>query len=427
MSLTLGSRIGPYEVVVPIGAGAMGEVYRARDTRLARMVAIKVLTATDPRRIARLEREARAISRVSHPHICALHDIGREHGLAYLVMEYLEGETLARRLEAGAVRLDQALSIAIQICEALDAAHTAGVIHRDLKPGNVMLTSSGVKLLDFGLAKLREVEPDPNVPASTQSVLLTEDGVVLGTYPYMAPEQVAGGHVDGRADIFALGVVLYEMVSGTHPFDAPTRAGVAAAILTREPAGLSSVFSNVPPALDRIVEKCLVKDPEARWQTARDLASELRWIAQDVEGRSHDKSPARSDHTHRHRRLVWGGIVSVAVLLAGAIALWELIARGLVIGETPIPRFTQVTFRAGTISSARFGPDAETFIYSATWQGQPYELFMSRSGSAESRALGMSGRMRWRHRTGDSSGELRRLLVMHSIRSMPAAHGRWRS
>ncbi len=231
----------------------MGDVYRARDTRLARMVAIKVLARTDARRIARLEREARAISRVSHPYICALHDIGRQDGLEYLVMEYLEGETLARRLEGGALQLDVALSIAIQMCEALDAAHSAGVIHRDLKPSNVMLTPGGVKLLDFGLAKLRDPEPDPNLPASTQSGFSTEDGAVVGTYPYMAPEQVAGGHVDGRADIFALGVVMYEMASGVRPFDAPTRAEVAAAILTRQPPVLSSLCSQVPAALDRVV------------------------------------------------------------------------------------------------------------------------------------------------------------------------------
>ena len=390
MSLTLGSRIGPYEVVVPVGAGAMGEVYRARDTRLARMVAIKVLQATDLRGIARLEREAKAISRVSHPHICALHDIGHEDGLAYLVMEYLEGDTLARRLEAGAVGLDQALSIAIQICEALDAAHTAGVIHRDLKPGNVMLTSSGVKLLDFGLAKLREVEPDPNLPASTQSGLRTEDGAVLGTYPYMAPEQVAGGHVDRRADIFALGVVMYEMVSGARPFEAPTRAGLAAAILTREAPSLSSTCSAVPLALDRVVERCLAKDPEARWQTARDLASELRWIAGDGESRVRDTATIPADHRQRHRRLALIGTGSVAGLIAGALAVWGLIARGFLVGNAPIPRFTQVTFRAGTVLSARFAPDGETIIYSAAWNGQPYQLFMSRLGSAESRPLGVT-------------------------------------
>jgi eukaryotic-like serine/threonine-protein kinase len=390
MSLTLGSRIGPYEIVVPLGVGAMGEVYRARDTRLARMVAIKILTSADPSRIARLEREARAISRVSHSHICALHDIGRQDSLAYLVMEYLEGETLAQRLERGALRLDHALSIAIQICEALDAAHTAGVIHRDLKPSNVMLTSAGVKLLDFGLAKLRELEQDPHRPASTQSGLLTEDGAVLGTYPYMAPEQVAGGSVDGRADIFALGVVIYEMVSGTRPFDAPTRAGLAAAILTHEPPGLSTVCSGVPLALDRVVERCLVKDPEARWQTARDLASELLWIAEDLEDRGRDTTPIRRDHPHRQRRLVWAGIGSVAGLIAGALAVWGLSALGLIGGNTPIPRFTQVTFRSGTVLSARFAPDGETIIYSAAWNGQPYQLFMSRMDSAESRPLGVT-------------------------------------
>jgi eukaryotic-like serine/threonine-protein kinase len=390
MPLTLGSRIGPYEIVVPLGAGAMGEVYRARDTRLARMVAIKVLAAADPRRIGRLEREARAISRVSHPHICALHDIGHQDGLAYLVMEYLEGETLAQRLERGALQLGEALSVALQICEALDAAHTAGVVHRDLKPGNVMLTASGVKLLDFGLAKLREPDPNPDRPGSTQSGLMTEDGAVLGTYPYMAPEQITGGHVDAGADIFALGVVIYEMVSGRRPFDAPTRTALAAAILTHEPAGLAAVRSGVPAALDRVVGKCLAKDPKARWQTARDLASELRWIAEDAEGRGHHTSVTPRDRTKRSRRRAWPAVGVVAGLIAGAVAVWGLTARGLIGGRTSIPRFTQATFRAGTVLSARFAPDGETIIYSAAWNGNPYELFTSRMGSAETRSLGIS-------------------------------------
>ena len=368
----------------------MGEVYRARDTRLARIVAIKVLAAADPHRIARVEREARAISRVSHPNICALHDIGYQDGVAYLVMEYLDGDTLARRLERGSLPLNEALSVAIQISDALDAAHTSGVIHRDLKPGNVMVTSSGIKLLDFGLAKLREIEPDPNVGLSTQSALLTEDGAVLGTYPYMAPEQVAGGDVDRRADIFALGVVLYEMVSGTRPFDAPTRAGLAAAILTCEPPGLWSLCPAVPPALDRVVKRCLVKDPEGRWQTARDLASELRWIAGHVDGGGRDKPATPRDCPERRRRLAAAAIGNVAGLIVGAVAVWALIASGLIRGNTSIPRFTQVTFRGGTISSARFAPDGDTIIYSAAWNGQPYQLFVSRMGSAESRALGVT-------------------------------------
>lgn len=391
MSLSAGTRIGPYEIVVPLGAGAMGDVYRARDTRLARMVAIKVLARTDARRIARLEREARAISRVSHRYICALHDIGRQDGLEYLVMEYLEGETLARRLEGGALQLDEALSIGIQMCEALDAAHSAGVIHRDLKPSNVMLTPGGVKLLDFGLAKLHDPEPDPNLPASTQSRFSTEDGAVVGTYPYMAPEQVAGGHVDGRADIFALGVVIYEMASGVRPFDAPTRAEVAAAILTRTPPVLSSLCSHVPAALDRAVQRCLAKDPEARWQTARDLASELRWIAGEVEAGRPDRPASPHEATPRRRLLAWAGIGSVAGLAVGAVVLWGLIASGLVRRTAPIPRFTQLTFRSGTIPAARFAPDGETIIYSAAWHDQPYGLYMSRTGSAEARALGITG------------------------------------
>ena len=204
--------------------------------------------------------------------------MGHEPGFTYLVMEYLEGETLAARLESGALPLPRSLTLAIEIADALDAAHRRGITHRDLKPSNIMVTPEGAKLLDFGLAKVRDADEDPNAPAATESIGLTEDGAVLGTYPYMAPEQVEGLDADARTDIFSFGVLLYEMASGRRPFEARTRAALAAAILTFDPPPLSTLCPAAPPALDRAVAKCLAKDSDARWQTARDLGSELRWI-----------------------------------------------------------------------------------------------------------------------------------------------------
>jgi eukaryotic-like serine/threonine-protein kinase len=387
-----GTRLGPYEILAPLGAGAMGQVYRARDTRLDRFVAIKVLAplpSVDQRRLHRLQREARAISRVSHPHICALHDVGRQGDLTFLVMEHLEGETLARLLEKGRVPLSRVLVVGFQIADALDAAHRRGVIHRDLKPGNVMLTADGVKLLDFGLAKMREADAGRPDAESTKSLPLTEEGAILGTYPYMAPEQVEGRPADARSDIFALGVVLHEMVTGRRAFEAESRAALAAAILTHDPPPLSTLCPSAPPLLDRVVAKCLAKDPDARWQTARDLASELRWISEESLD-SRQTRQTKPQRRSRSARLARAAIGPLAGALVAAVALWGLSARGLIGSRAPIPRFTQVTFRAGTVSSARFAPDGETIVYSAAWQAQPYGLFMSRTGSAESRSLGIT-------------------------------------
>ena len=314
MSLVAGTRIGPYEILASLGAGGMGEVYRARDPRLERAVAVKILTSARGATAAELERfqrEARAIARLSHPHICTVHDVGQQDGVAFLVMELLEGETLAERLERGAVPLDRAHVIAVQIAEALDAAHGKGVIHRDLKPSNVMLTASGVKLLDFGLAKLRdhEYEDSPNRP--TKSLQLTDQGTVLGTLPYMAPEQVEGREADARTDIFALGVVLYEMTTRCAPFQGNSRASLTAAILTHDPPPVSSLVAAAPASLDRIVKKCLTKDPDERWQSARDLASALQW-SKDDETAQHVAS--RSIDGRRRRNRTW----LVAALAVGA-------------------------------------------------------------------------------------------------------------
>src|ERR1700682_5403036 len=285
MPILPGRRLGPYEILSAIGAGGMGEVYRARDTRLDRIVAIKVLPThladrTELRE--RFEREARTIASLNHPHICTLHDIGQQDGVDFLVMEYLEGETLAQRLVKGPLSLDQVLQYAIEIADALDKAHRKGVTHRDLKPGNIMLTKSGTKLLDFGLAKLKQ-EVAPTTPVSqlpTMTKAIRGEGTILGTLQYMAPEQVEAKEVDARTDIFAFGAVVYEMATSRKAFEGKTSASVMAKIMEADPPSMTSLQPMTPPALDRVVKKCLAKEPEKRWQTASDLTDELKWITE---------------------------------------------------------------------------------------------------------------------------------------------------
>ena len=284
MALTSGTKLGPYEIQLPLGAGGMGEVYRAKDTRLDREVAIKVLPASlssDSSLKQRLEREARAVSKLSHPHICTLHDIGHQDGVDFLVMEYLEGETLEKRLLKGPLPTEQTLRYGAQIADALAMAHKIGITHRDLKPANIMLTKSGAKLLDFGLAT--QSGPAPLAAALTEMTQehskLTGVGMIVGTFQYMAPEQLEGKEADARTDIFAFGEVLYEMATGKPAFSGASRASLIAAILTTEPPPIAQLQPLTPPALERVVKKCLAKDPDERWQSARDLASELQWIA----------------------------------------------------------------------------------------------------------------------------------------------------
>jgi len=285
MALISGTRLGPYEIVSPLGAGGMGEVYRARDTRLERDVAIKVLPANLSSGASlrqRLEREAKAISKLSHPHICTLHDIGHQGGVDFLVMELVEGETLEHRLANGPLRPEQTIHFAVQMADALAKAHKLGIVHRDLKPSNIMLTKTGAKLMDFGLAK--ESARAPLAAAMTEMTAdqtkLTVEGAIIGTFQYMAPEQLEGKEADARSDIFALGEVIYEMATGKPAFNGRSRASLIAAILTVDPPPISTMQPLAPPVLERIVKKCLAKDPDDRWQCARDLASELSWIAE---------------------------------------------------------------------------------------------------------------------------------------------------
>jgi tRNA A-37 threonylcarbamoyl transferase component Bud32 len=319
MPLSNGTHLGSFEILAPIGEGGMGEVYKARDTRLDRTVAIKVLPehlADKPQLRERFEREARAVSSLNHPHICTLHDVGQQDGVDYLVMEFLEGETLAHRLNKGALPLDQALRYAIEIAAALDHAHRHGVVHRDLKPGNIMLTKMGAKVLDFGLAKVGTGFK----PAQAATMTLTEEGVILGTLQYMAPEQLEGKEADARTDIFAFGAVVYEMATGKKAFEGKSRASVMAAILERQPPPIASLQSLTPPALDHVVRTCMAKDPDARRQTAHDVMLELQWIA---EGGSQAGVPAPVvAHRKNRERLAWGlvGVAVAAAIVLGFVA-----------------------------------------------------------------------------------------------------------
>jgi eukaryotic-like serine/threonine-protein kinase len=322
MALPSGTKLGPYEIQSPLGAGGMGEVYRARDTRLERDVALKVLPAnlsSDPLLRQRLEREAKAVSKLSHPHICTLYDIGHQDGMDFLVMELLEGETLEQRLTKGALSSEQTVRYATQIADALAMAHKKGVTHRDLKPANIMLTKTGAKLMDFGLAK--QTGPAPLAAALTEMTLeqsrLTGEGTIVGTFQYMAPEQLEGKEADARTDIFALGEVIYEMATGKPTFSGKSRASLIAAILTTEPPPITQLQPLTPPALERVIKKCLAKDPEERWQSASDLASELSWIA-ETGGQTTGSAPAKGKKTAEALAWAISGVL-IIILIAGAI------------------------------------------------------------------------------------------------------------
>ena len=336
MPVESGSYLGPYEILSAIGAGGMGEVYRARDKRLDRTIAVKVLAPNlsgNSEYRQRFEREARTVAALSHPHICPVYDIGTHDGLDYLVMEYLEGENLAARIAKGPLPLDEALRYGIQIADALDQAHRHGVVHRDLKPGNIMLTKSGAKLLDFGLAKVNE--PRADTPSSlTATTPLTAQGLIVGTVQYMAPEQLEGREADARTDIFAFGLVLYEMIAGRRAFEARSQAGTISSIMTSDAPPLSSLNSAVSPALDHVVAICMAKDPDARWQTAHDVLLQLKWIA-EVGSRAGVPAPVVA-RRKRHNLALWTALA--ASICAAMLFAW------LHFSERPAPPQPLVRF-----------------------------------------------------------------------------------
>ncbi len=327
MALASGTRLGPYEIVAPVGSGGMGEVYRARDSRLDRAVAIKILPAHLSESVEarqRFEQEARALSSLSHPNLCHLYDVGEHGGTSYLVMEYLEGQTLADRLRKGPLPLDQVLKVGTEVCQGLEKAHRTGVVHRDLKPGNIMLTGSGAKVMDFGLAKTAAAAIGAGASSDsldTMSRPLTKEGMIVGTFQYMSPEQLEGREADARSDIFSLGSVLYEMVTGKRAFEGKTTASTIAAILAGEPKPISAIQPMPPPSLEHIVMTCLAKDPDERFQTAHDVKLDLQWVARvGGQNTAAARSSAVRSRADRIARLLL--IVVVLVAAAGGTIWW---------------------------------------------------------------------------------------------------------
>jgi eukaryotic-like serine/threonine-protein kinase len=393
MPIQAGSKLGPYELVAPIGAGGMGEVWRGRDTRLDRSVAVKILPAAfaqDEQLRVRFEREAKAISSLNHPHICTLFDVGHEGETHFLVMELLEGESLADRLQKDPLSLDQVVKFGAQIADALEGAHKQGIVHRDLKPGNVMLTKTGAKLLDFGLARtgaaVAGLSGSTELP--TEARPLTTAGTVLGTFQYMAPEQLEGTEADARTDIFGLGALLYEMATGRRAFEGKSRTSLIAAILSTQPPPISSVQPVMPPALDHVVRKCLEKDPDDRWQSAHDVASELRWIA---EAGSQAGVPATLSLRRRSReRLAWILAAAFATATVAGFA-WALRLRTEVReGERPFrteivppPDIRLASVVGGAMALA---PDGERLVFVVGDDAKPY-LALRDLGSGETKRL----------------------------------------
>ena len=387
MPLDPGTRLGPYQIDAPLGSGGMGEVYRAHDTRLERSVAIKILPSElsqDPVRKQRFEREAKTISGLNHPHICVLYDVGHQNGTHYLVMECIEGETLAKRLEKGPLPLEQVLKFGAQVADALDKAHRAGIVHRDLKPGNIMLTPTGAKLLDFGLAKpvAPAVSGAALTVAATPTTQMTQEGTVVGTFQYMSPEQVEGKELDGRSDIFSLGAVLYEMLTGHRAFEGKSQLSVASAVLEKEPAPVSSIKPMTPPALEHIVKKCLAKTAEERWQSASDLASELSWIL------AAGSQTAAAPLIRGQRRRVLAIWVGLAVPLAGLTAYLGWLSRSGKHGNSPAHVIVALpagkVLRNNSIEPIAIAPDGSAIVYSAEGNDMKYQLYLRKLDAFES-------------------------------------------
>ncbi len=387
--ISAGSRLGPYEIVAPIGAGGMGEVYRARDSRLSREVAIKVLPASfsnDPDRLRRFEQEAKAAGLLNHPNITAVYDIGSHEGAPYVVSELLEGETLRAVLSGGKLSPRKAIDYALQIAHGLAAAHEKGIVHRDLKPENLFVTRDGrIKILDFGLAKLTHAEEggsqQTNLPTATAG---TEPGVVLGTLGYMAPEQVRGRQADARSDIFSFGAILYEMLSGKRAFHGDSAADTMSAILREDPPDLSLTNQNLPPGLERILRHCLEKNPEQRFQSARDLAFDLESLS-GLSAPVARSLPAKVGVSRR-----WRLAAAAAAALVAAITAAYLAGRRAQTGSAPAsPSFSQLTFRQQPIFKARFAPDGKTVVFSTATKGNTPEIFSLRPDYPGATARGL--------------------------------------
>ena len=424
MSLTPGTRLGPYEIIAPLGAGGMGEVYQARDTRLGRDVAVKVLPqhlSENPEVRARFEREAKTVSSLNHPHICTLFDVGREGETDYLVMELIVGETLTQRLARGALPLDQVLRLGAEIADALDRAHRAGIVHRDLKPGNVMLTKGGSKLMDFGLARATGLSGPASGSGVTVAALtrsptvaapLTAEGTLIGTFQYMSPEQMEGHEADERSDLWALGCVLYEMATGRRAFEAKSQASLIGSIMNAEPPPISQVTPMAPPGLDKLIRACLAKDPDQRVQTAHDVKLQLQWIA---EGGSQAGVPAPLAPRRRSReRLAWVLLALMGVVAGGlgALQLRPPEPQKKVIFELTPPR------QVGAVDLPRISPDGRQLAFNATDSSGTTSIWVRSMSSLDANRLpGTDGATRpfWspdsRYLAFFSAGKLRKVDV----------------
>ena len=381
MPLTAGTKLGPYEIQSPLGAGGMGEVYRARDTRLDRSVAIKILPSafsSDSDRLQRFQQEARILSSLSHPNLLAIFDVGSQNDSHYLVSELLEGETVRERLKAGPLPLRKAVEYGVQMANGLAAAHEKGIVHRDLKPDNVFITKDGrVKLLDFGLAKST---PAAGGNTATHAGPATMPGMVLGTAGYMSPEQVRGQTADVRSDIFSIGAILYEMVAGQRAFRGDSSIETMNAILKEDPPDISVGTKNISPAMERLIRRCLEKVPEERFQSARDLAFALDALS-GVSGTT-AAEVASSGSPRKPRFTVLSALAALTTLALGLLA-------GIRVGTPAHPTFHQLIFGRGFIETARFTPDGQSVIYGAAWNNQPFEIFSTRLEGLESRSLGL--------------------------------------
>ncbi len=387
MSLTSGTKLGPYEILASLGAGGMGEVYRARDTRLSREVAIKVLPeafARDSDRLQRFEHEARVLSTVNHPNILAIHDVGAQGEIHYLVSELLEGQTLREKMNAGPLSQRRVTEYAIEMARGLAAAHEKGIVHRDFKPDNVFITKDGrVKILDFGLAKQAMSEAAASgYTATVVGPEPTQPGTVMGTVGYMSPEQVRGKALDSRSDLFSFGAILYEMVSGKRPFKGDSSIETMNAILKEDPPELSDSGLNVTPGLDRIIHHCLEKEPAMRFQSARDLAFDLESLS-SLSSSTKPVIGSRVSSVAGYRTPLLAAIP--ALLLVAAAAFWA----GHATVKSSAPLFTRLTFRGGHVGAARFSPDGHTIVYSAAFGDEPLQIYTTRPDAPQSRELGL--------------------------------------